>query len=93
MERRAFFSLALGQLIAERVDSHGNRLPYPDLSEGDRLLIDTVQMLGAVSSSTDKFSLVQQYMAQRQAVTTYLEKAYPGQTVDWSQIPAPLKPK
>jgi hypothetical protein len=46
-----------------------------------------------VSGSSDKFSLVQKYMAQRQLVQNYFEKQYPGFTVDWGQLPAQLKAK
>ena len=65
----------------------------PQISEGERLLIETTQILGAVSGSTDRFSLVQQYMAQRQLVQDYFEKQYPGQTVAWELLPAQLKAK
>jgi hypothetical protein len=85
MQRRALFSLPLLALALP--------VTAADLSEGDRLLLDTTQLLGQVSAATDKFSVVQQYMTARQAVQVYLEKQYPGQTVDWSQLPAVLKAK
>lgn len=84
MGRRDVFSLALGWALPAVVD---------DLTEGDRLLLETTQILGVVAGSTDKLSVVNQYMAQRQKVTAYLETIYPGQTVDWSVIPAVLKAK
>jgi hypothetical protein len=85
MNRRALFSLPLLALAQPVLAA--------DLSEGDRLLIETTQILGSVAGSTDRFSVVQQYMAQRQLVTTYLEGQYQGMTVDWAQIPAVLKAK
>lgn len=82
MNRRTLFALPLVALV-----------PEAELSEGDRLLIETTQILGTVAGSTDRFSVVQQYMAQRELVTKYLERQYNGMTVDWSQLPAVLKAK
>jgi len=82
MNRRTLFALPLVALV-----------PTAELSEGDRLLLDTTQLLGQVSAATDKFSVVSQYLTQRQAVQTYIEKVYSGSTVDWSQLPAQLKAK
>lgn len=82
MNRRTLFALPLVALV-----------PTAELAEGDRLLLDTTQLLGQVSAATDKFSVVSQYLNQRQVVQTYIESRYPGQTVDWSQLPAVLKAK
>lgn len=88
--RRKFLFTAFWILICLALPASSQ---VAELAEGDRLLLDTTQILGTVSGATDKFSVVQQYIAQRTVVTTYLEKQYPGQTVDWSVIPAVMKAK
>ena len=86
MDRRTFPRLALGVLATLTSE---RPLIAATLSDADRLLIETTQLLGIASASCDA-NLVPRYLAQRQAVTAHLEAKYPGQTVDWRVIPAPL---
>jgi hypothetical protein len=94
MNRRALLaSLATASAFGWRAEAQSICVVPPSPDDVNRLLLDTTQLLGVVSGSSDKFSLVQKYMAQRQLVQNYFEKQYPGFTVDWGQLPAQLKAK